>query len=76
MMRAAWASTADTAVVQMQDLLGLGSEGRMNTPSTVGGNWRWRAAPGFDSAELAAKLRRETALYERLSAPAKASYPG
>ena len=48
----------------------------MNTPSTVGGNWRWRAAPGFDSAELAAKLRRETALYERLSAPAKASYPG
>ena len=76
MMRAAWASTADTAVVQVQDLLGLGSEGRMNTPSTVGGNWRWRAAPGFDSAELAAKLRRETALYERLSAPAKASYPG
>ena len=46
MMRSAWASAADLAVMQLQDLLGLGSEGRINTPSTLGGNWRWRALPG------------------------------
>ena len=66
MMRTIWASTAQRAVVQMQDLLGLGSESRMNTPSTSGGNWRWRALPGFDSAELAAKLHRQMELYGRL----------
>ncbi len=66
MMRTIWASTAQQAVVQMQDLLGLGSESRMNTPSTSGGNWRWRALPGFDSAELAAKLHRQMELYGRL----------
>ncbi len=66
MMRAIWASVADTAVVQMQDLLGLGREGRMNTPSTVGRNWQWRAAPGFDSPELARRIRREMELYGRL----------
>lgn len=42
MMRSIWASVADFAIVQMQDLLGLGSEGRMNTPSTLGENWTWR----------------------------------
>ena len=66
MMRGIWSSVADTAVVQMQDLLGLGVEGRMNEPSTVGKNWKWRALPGFDSPELAAKLRRETEIYCRL----------
>lgn len=65
-MRALWASGADCTVVQMQDLLGLGSEGRMNTPSTVGTNWMWRAAPGFDSAALAERLAREMTTYCRL----------
>ena len=46
MMRGVWASTADLAVVQAQDVLGLGHESRMNTPSTLGGNWCWRALPG------------------------------
>lgn len=67
LLRAVWSSVANTAIVQMQDVLGLGSESRMNTPSTVGNNWRWRAAPGFDSPELAGRLRRETELYGRLS---------
>ena len=71
MMRGIWASPAELAVVQMQDLLGLGSEGRMNTPSTLGGNWQWRALPGFDRPALARRLRREMALYERLPAPAE-----
>ena len=66
MMRAIWASTANCAIVQMQDLLGLGSDGRMNIPSTIGNNWRWRARAGFDSPELALRLRRQMELYERL----------
>ena len=65
-MRSAWASPADLAVMQMQDLLGLGSEARMNTPSTVGNNWKWRALPGSYGPELAAKLRREMETYQRL----------
>ena len=68
MMRAIWASTADWAVVQMQDLLDLGNEARMNTPSTLGGNWQWRAQSGFDSPALAKRLRRQMELYERLPA--------
>ena len=66
MMRAIWSSTADYAIVQMQDLLGLSSEGRINTPSTLGGNWQWRALPGFDSPALAKRLLRQMELYERL----------
>ena len=66
MMRGIWSSVADTAVVQMQDLLGMGAEARMNEPSTVGKNWKWRALPGFDSPELAQKLRRETEIYCRM----------
>lgn len=65
MMRGIWASPADVAVVQMQDLLGLGAEARINTPSTLGGNWRWRMLPGADSAELAAGLSHQMELYER-----------
>ena len=66
MMRAIWASAADLAVVQMQDVLGLGSESRMNTPSTLGGNWCWRALPGFATDELARRLHRQMELYRRL----------
>ena len=65
-MQAIWASPADLAVVQMQDLLGLGSEARINTPSTIGGNWRWRARPGFASADLASRIHRQLELYYRL----------
>jgi 4-alpha-glucanotransferase len=65
LMRGAWASVADLAVVQAQDLLGLGSEARMNEPSTTGKNWRWRALPGVFTPELAQRLRQETELYGR-----------
>lgn len=64
-MRAIWASPADLAIVQMQDLLELGSEARINVPSTLGRNWCWRAVPGFDSDELAARIRRNMELYYR-----------
>ena len=67
MMRALWGSVADTAIVQAQDLLGLGSEARMNEPSTVGRNWQWRALPGVFTEELAQKIHRMMVLYERVN---------
>lgn len=65
MMREAWASPANLAIMQMQDLLGLGSEARINTPSTLGVNWKWRALPGAYHSRLAQRLREETRLYQR-----------
>ena len=72
MMRAAWASPADLAVMQLQDLLGLGSEARMNTPSTLGNNWQWRALPGDLDEKLAKRLYREMRVYQRLPRAPKA----
>ncbi len=66
MMRGAWASVSDLVIMQMQDVLGLGSEARMNTPSTLGGNWQWRMLPQTDTAALAEKLHRDMAVYHRL----------
>ncbi|RNM11668.1 4-alpha-glucanotransferase [Nocardioides pocheonensis] len=57
LIRLALASTARLAVVPAQDLLGLGSDCRMNTPGTDEGNWTWRADPGSFDAELAGRLR-------------------
>ena len=65
-MRAIWASPANLAIVQMQDLLDLGSEARINVPSTLGNNWCWRAKPGFDNDELAQRIHRQLELYYRL----------
>ena len=56
-VRAVMASRADTAVIPMQDVLGLGSDARMNTPGTIGGNWLWRMLPGAADADTAARLR-------------------
>ena len=67
-IRTAMASVSDWCVTPMQDLLNLGSEGRMNFPGTqTGANWTWRALPGYLTEELAAKFRRLTALYGRLN---------
>ena len=65
-IKAAWASVADTAVAQMQDFLDLDATARMNTPSTVGSNWKWRLEPGMLTEELAEKIREMTALYRRM----------
>jgi 4-alpha-glucanotransferase len=56
MVRLAQSSTANRCVVPLQDVLGLGSEGRMNVPSFSDGNWSWRYLPGALTAELAQKL--------------------
>jgi 4-alpha-glucanotransferase len=56
-VRAALASVARLAVIPMQDLLGLGSEARLNTPGTTAGNWSWRLPPGALAAPLAERMR-------------------
>ena len=64
-IRAAFASVADTAVIPMQDYLGLGSEARVNTPSTLGDNWKWRMKKGAFTAKLAGQMREMTETYGR-----------
>ena len=53
----AYSSVAALAIVPMQDVLGLGSEARMNTPGKESGNWTWRLEPGAADDALAARLR-------------------
>ncbi len=65
MIRGGMSSVADTFVVQMQDCLGLGAEGRMNTPGNPSGNWQWRMLPGEASPALAKKLYQYAKLYGR-----------
>ncbi|MCI6647284.1 MAG: 4-alpha-glucanotransferase [Oscillospiraceae bacterium] len=66
MIRGGMSSVADLFVAQMQDVLGLGAESRMNTPGTLGGNWQWRLLPGQITPELAEKLHEMTRIYGRL----------
>ena len=65
-MKAVWSSNSDTAIVTMQDLIGLPNEARMNYPSTTKGNWQWRAKPDYLSDELAEKVKYYTCLYQRI----------
>jgi 4-alpha-glucanotransferase len=65
-IRAAQTSAAEFALIPLQDVLGLGSEARMNTPSLHGGNWKWRFAPEQLTAELTAKLARLAEVTDRL----------
>jgi 4-alpha-glucanotransferase len=52
-------------VVPVQDVLGLGAEARMNTPSVAAGNWAWRMTPEQMDAGLYAELARLTRLFGR-----------
>ena len=58
LIRAAYTSVCDRAIVPMQDILGLGSEARMNNPAEPAGNWAWHAARDAFRPDLAARLRR------------------
>ena len=71
LIRLAFSSVADTAIVPLQDLLGLGSEARMNKPGTTGGNWEWRFSPGMLTDDIRKRLKDMTWTYGR--APAKGS---
>jgi 4-alpha-glucanotransferase len=64
-IRAVLASVADTVIVPAQDLLGLGSEARMNRPGTTGGNWRWRLRPGQLTPAILNRLAEMSAIYDR-----------
>ncbi len=66
LIRAALSSVADTAVIPMQDYLGLDGGARMNLPSTLGRNWKWRMEAGACTDGLAAEIRAMTELYGRL----------
>ena len=66
LIRLALASTARLAVVPAQDLLGLGSDSRMNTPGTDEGNWGWQAEPGVFDAALATRVRALVTAADRL----------
>ncbi len=65
MMRGAWSSVGDIVIVTMQDLLGLGGEARMNVPSTLGTNWKWRMKEGSCNAALAKKIAKQMQLFGR-----------
>ena len=65
MMRLALSSAADMVVVPVQDILGLGTDARMNTPSTTEGNWRWRLLPGQFSDESIRWFMENTAFFGR-----------
>lgn len=64
-IRVALASIADTAVVPVQDLLGLGNESRMNLPASTDGNWKWRFHENDLTDEIAARLKKLTEMYGR-----------
>jgi 4-alpha-glucanotransferase len=68
LIRLAWASTAQTAITTVQDLLSLGHKSRMNTPSTLGlPNWCWRLLPGALTEHVTKRLLEMTAVYGRLA---------
>lgn len=73
MIRAASASVANLCIFPLQDVLGLGSEARMNVPSLEDGNWRWRFGVDLLRPELAKKLAMITEICDRLPKPLPAS---
>ena len=50
-------SVANTCIIPVQDYLGIGREGRINTPSTLGNNWKWRMDPTMLSKKLQKEMR-------------------
>ncbi|MBW4050350.1 MAG: 4-alpha-glucanotransferase [Proteobacteria bacterium] len=65
LIREALGSVGQLAVIPAQDLLGLGSEARLNTPGTVQGNWRWRLPSGALTPQLAAHFAQLNRMYGR-----------
>ncbi|KAL5751807.1 hypothetical protein ACOSQ2_022314 [Xanthoceras sorbifolium] len=69
LIQAALSSVAQTAIIPMQDILGLGNSARMNIPATQFGNWSWRLPSSMSFSRLetqAAKLREMLSMYGRL----------
>jgi 4-alpha-glucanotransferase len=70
LLEIAWSSRAALAIAPLQDVLGLGSESRMNLPGTDEGNWQWRYQPEELTPQLAKRLRAITESSGRASARA------
>ena len=67
------ASVADTVLIPLQDVLGLGSEARMNLPGSGVGHWQWRFSPGMVKPALARRLKELAVLYDRQQCGIRAS---
>ncbi len=65
LIRLAYSSVAKMVVIQMQDILGLDNDSRMNIPSTVGCNWKWRVDKSLLTSETAGKLKLLSKVYGR-----------
>ncbi|HBX51364.1 MAG: 4-alpha-glucanotransferase [Bacteroidetes bacterium RIFOXYA12_FULL_35_11] len=65
MIRTAFASTANLAIIPLQDILELGDSTRMNTPGTIKGNWNWRFRKDALNKNIAVRLKKLSALYGR-----------
>ncbi len=65
LIETAFATKSKLCVIPMQDFLGLDSSARMNTPSTLGGNWKWRMRSGDFSDEMCKKIRDYLMIYQR-----------
>lgn len=66
-IRTLLASVAELVIIPLQDVLGLGSEARMNVPARAGGNWRWRFQASMLTASIRDRLKHLTVLYGRAS---------
>jgi len=64
-IRAVLASVADVAIIPLQDVLGLGSQARMNLPGTIGQNWKWRFHRGDFTTEMCERLANLAQMYDR-----------
>ena len=65
LIRAVWASVADTAIAPLPDLLGIGTEGRMNLPASESGNWHWRMTKDSLTDDIIKRLKDLTETYGR-----------
>jgi len=75
-IRLAMSSVARLAIVPLQDVLGLGSECRMNRPGTLKGNWEWRFLPDQLTEEVGIRLKDLTGLFDRLPTTTSHSLSG
>ncbi|MEA3396770.1 MAG: 4-alpha-glucanotransferase, partial [Chloroflexota bacterium] len=75
LIRLAYQSVADLAIVPLQDVLGLGSQARMNIPATTGGNWQWRFRKEQLLPQYGAQLLEMALVYGRQESEVKRPMP-
>jgi 4-alpha-glucanotransferase len=58
-------SICDISIIPIQDILGLGKDSRINTPGTIGKNWKWKLSSNYYSKNLSKKLIEYSEIYGR-----------